>query len=162
MRKKLILAVLAALTLIFIISGCSGKTVASTAAATDLPSTPLQSSPSQATASTVSDTTAFTGYLIDQRCGLSGIDIQDGTNITKHPEKHTLSCALMPMCIASGYGLSVQQSDGTYKFYKFDQNGSAMAKSTVIDKTKKSDNMLVEVKGNMNGDTITVTTIMEK
>jgi hypothetical protein len=104
----------------------------------------------------------FTGYLIDQKCGLSGIDIQDGSDLTKNADKHQLSCAKMPGCLASGFGLSIKQADGTYKYYKFDAAGSQTAIDSVINKTAKADNLLVDVTGTMSGDTITVSTIVEK
>jgi hypothetical protein len=105
---------------------------------------------------------SFTGYLVDQKCGISGIDIQDGMDLTKHPEKHQLSCAKMPGCLASGFGLFIQQTDGTYKFYKFDAAGSQMAIDSIIHVTAKQDNFLVDVAGTMSGDTITVSSIVLK
>lgn len=164
--KRILIISAVVVAFLFILSACAGtpsQTTQSPATSNQPSATAATTTAPQAsaTAATAAGGT-FTGYLIDQKCGLQGIDIQDGTDITKFPEKHTLSCALMPMCIASGYGLSIKQSDGTYKYYKFDANGSSLAKSTVIDKTSKNDNLLVEVKGTLNGDTITVTAIAEK
>ncbi len=159
MKRVLLLAAAIITGVILSLTACSSTPAASqsapsaTAPAT-ASSAPIPTKPQEGQGT-------FTGYLIDQKCGLQGIDIQDGTDITKFPEKHTLSCALMPMCIASGYGISIQQSDGTYKYYKFDANGSTAAKSTVIDKTTKKDSLLVEVTGAMNGDTITLVSIKE-
>lgn len=118
------------------------------------------SAAASATAAAASQT--FTGYLIDQKCGVAGIDIQDGTDLTKNPEKHQLTCAMMPGCLASGFGLSIKQADGTYKYYKFDAAGSKTSIDTIINKTTKADNLLVDVTGMMNGDTITVATITAK
>lgn len=54
----------------------------------------------------------LTGYLIDEDCFVS-----PGY---KDPAKETRACLTMPSCAASGYGLAVPQSDGTYRFYYFD------------------------------------------
>lgn len=42
---------------------------------------------------------------------------------------HSTDCTLMPGCQASGYGILVPQENKSYKFYKFDQNGDALAYS---------------------------------
>ena len=104
----------------------------------------------------------FTGYVIDQKCGISGVDVQNGSDLSKLADKHTLSCAQMPACTASGFGMSIKQADGTYKYYKFDSAGSKLALDSIINKTTKADNLLVEVKGAMSADTITVASIVEK
>jgi hypothetical protein len=116
--------------------------------------------PAAATAPAAGQT--FTGYLVDQKCGVLGIDIQDGTDLTKNPEKHTLSCAMMPGCLASGFGLFIKQTDGTYKFFKFDANGSKMAIDQIINKTSQQDNFLVDVSGTMSNNILAVSSITLK
>lgn len=138
--------------------GCSAP---STTGPAITPSGTFPLKPTESASPSASQQT-FTGYLVDQQCGISGVDIQDGTDLTKNPEKHQLTCAMMPGCLASGFGLFIKQSDGTYKFYKFDKAGSQMAIDNVINKTKKADNFLVDVTGTMSGDTITVASITEK
>ncbi|MDP4177544.1 MAG: cell wall-binding repeat-containing protein [Bacillota bacterium] len=65
-----------------------------------------------------------------------------------------------------GYGLNVKQSDGTSKFYKFDDIGSyyhdggqTQAKDLLTD--LKKDTTTVDVKGTIDGDTLIVTSIKE-
>jgi hypothetical protein len=152
--RVMALTTIALLAISLALFGCSAPS--STAPVASSPAAPVASATAPAAGQT------FTGYLIDQKCGVSGIDIQDGTDLIKFAEKHQLSCAMMPGCLASGFGLSIKQADGTYKYYKFDAAGSKLAIDTVINKTKKTDNLLVEVTGTMSGDTITVSTIAEK
>lgn len=148
--RVLALVTITLLAATLVLSGCSATPAPTAAAATSAASV------------TAAAQQTFTGYLVDQKCGLSGVDIQDGTDLTKNPEKHQLTCAMMPGCLASGFGLFMKQADGTYKFYQFDSNGSKIAIDNVINKTKKADNFLVDVMGTVSGDTITVASITEK
>jgi hypothetical protein len=101
----------------------------------------------------------YSGYLICQKCGMTGKCAMDNIDLTVHPEQYTLKCAKMADCIVSGYGIAVKQGDGKYRYYRFDSVGSAMALDNVIYTTKRTDNLLVEVKGTLKGDTITVSSI---
>jgi hypothetical protein len=156
--RVLALATVALVAVSLALAGCSAPASASPAIT---PSGTMEPNPA-ASATAAASAQTYTGYLVDQLCGISGVDIQDSTDLTKSPEKHQLTCAMMPGCLASGFGLFIKQSDGTYRFYKFDAAGSQLAIDNVINKTKKADNFLVDVNGTMNGDTITVTTITEK
>ena len=168
---------------ILIVAGCAAPastspsaSVAATPAATATlaASDAVAATDAAATATVAADTAAvasatpavaqetFTGYVIDQKCGISGVDVQNGSDLSKLADKHTLSCAQMPACTASGFGMSIKQADGTYKYYKFDSAGSKLALDSIINKTTKADNLLVEVKGAMSADTITVASIVEK
>lgn len=100
----------------------------------------------------------FTGFLIDQACGVAGKDL-GGNNIVEQPGKHTKDCAVV--CNGSGYGISVKNDDGTYKYYKFDKKGSEIA-AEIINKTGKKDNISISAKGADDGDTIKVSSIAEK
>ena len=103
----------------------------------------------------------FTGYLVDQICAKKGVGF-DGSDLIHHPETHTLRCLKMPVCIASGYGIYVKDQNDTYVFYKFDQKGSDLALANIVNKTKKTDNIIVEVKGKFKDNTIMVESILEK
>lgn len=89
------------------------------------------------------------GILIDAHC--SG---------TSNPVAHKKSCTVMPSCSASGYGIDIKQSDGTYKFYKFDDNGYNLAKD-ILGKTTRADNLSVVVTGTLEGDIIKVSSVSE-
>lgn len=104
----------------------------------------------------------FTGYLICQDCGLSGKCGMDNTDLATHPEKHTLKCLKKPECITSGYGIAVKRDDGKYKFYPFDAEGSKLALDNVVYSTKRTDALLVEVRGKLEGNRIMVEAIAEK
>lgn len=104
----------------------------------------------------------YTGYLICQDCGLAGKCPKSNLDLTAHPEQHTLKCLKMAECIVSGYGISIKQSDGKYKYYRFDGPGSTMALDNVVYVTKRVDNLFVEVTGRLRGNTIAVVSIAEK
>jgi len=111
--------------------------------------------------------TVYTGYVIDQMCGVMNKnamkmgDNEKKADFTKNPEKHTNACNLMPSCAESGFGISIKQANGNYKYFKFDEAGSKLAKSEVVDKTTKKDNISVKVTGIINKDTIKISKISE-
>lgn len=84
-------------------------------------------------------TVELTGWLMDQCCSVK----------TKDPAKHTRMCNMMESCAASGYGIIVKFADGSYKFYKFDENGQNLAKD-YLESTPKEDNLTITVKGIMD------------
>jgi hypothetical protein len=94
---------------------------------------------------------SYTGYLSDVLCGENGKD-PGGTDLTRHPEKHTLDCMRAEGCAASGYGIFLKEKGGMYKFHKFDEKGSEMAKNDIVDATKKKDHMKIMVMGQMQED----------
>jgi hypothetical protein len=105
--------------------------------------------------------TAYKGWLVDQLCAMAPDSVAaDGVDLKVSPEMHSLHCALMPPCIASGYGIYVQKDGGGYEFYKFDKKGSALAEE-YLKKTSKQDRIGVEVTGTMKGDIIRVKTLSE-
>jgi hypothetical protein len=99
----------------------------------------------------------FNGYLLDQKCGKDGEDTK-GNSMKEHPEKHTVKC--LKKNADSGYGMAIRQKDGTYKFYKFDKEGSQMVKHSLVDKTVKTDEMKIAVRGTLKGSTITVKLVL--
>jgi hypothetical protein len=104
--------------------------------------------------------TKYQGILADVLCATRGTAL-DGADMMKHPEKHTVGCLKEPPCKASGYGVLTKGQDGTFAFHKFDKKGNELALA-VIDKTKKSDNLSVEVTGQMKEGVISVNTVVEK
>ena len=91
----------------------------------------------------------FTGILIDEDCS----DFDD-------PPAHDLPCMLMDSCRASGYGLDIQESDGSWHFYLFDTNGQDITFNYLIS-TQRMDNLYVTVTGVLADNTITVINIEE-
>lgn len=92
------------------------------------------------------------GYVVDAMCA-KGMAKKD--NPMDAAAKHTKACALEEGCAASGYGVF---SEG--KWYKFDAAGDKMAKE-LIEKTKTEKGIMVEVKGEMKGETLAVSSIIE-
>jgi hypothetical protein len=111
-------------------------------------------------ASAEEQVTKYQGILADVLCATRGTAL-DGADMMKHPEKHTVGCLKEPPCKASGYGVLTKGPDGTFVFHKFDKKGNELALG-VIDKTKKSDNVSVEVTGQMKEGIIGVNSIVEK
>jgi hypothetical protein len=91
----------------------------------------------------------YTGYISDCACGIPGKD-PDGNNLTMTPWKHTLACMKLDSCMESGYGIFIPSGKKMFAFYKFDPKGSDMAKMEIIEKTKKTSNIMVKVKGMIN------------
>lgn len=105
----------------------------------------------------------YTGYLVCQHCaGATQGMAQDGVNVLKNPEKHTVSCLRMPSCVASGFGIFLKKQDGNYTYFKFDKQGSDIAYKNIVCKTTKTDNLLVEVTGKIKSGIIVVNKIEEK
>lgn len=101
----------------------------------------------------------YTGILSDVRCWTAGT-AGDGTNMRTNPEKHTIACLKMPACEKSGYGIIMKDAAGKYEFTKFDPAGSKMALD-LLNKTTKTDNMTIKVKGIMEKNMIKVESIVE-
>ena len=92
------------------------------------------------------------GVLMDKACSMSAA--KEGQ---KFAMSHDTKCALAPDCAKSGYG--VFTSDG--KFMAFDAAGNAKA-AAALKATKKADNLMVTVNGDVAGDTITVASLKLK
>jgi hypothetical protein len=102
----------------------------------------------------------YEGYLADALCAGRGTAL-DGADMVRHPEKHSVDCLKEPPCVASGYGVLTKGKDDKYTFHKFDKICDELAKQ-LIAKTKKNDNMRVEVMGQIKGAAISVASIVEK
>ena len=85
------------------------------------------------------------GVLIDSMCGGGVVYV----------EHHAVTCLLSEKCQKSGFGIFV---DG--KFLKFDVSGNEKAVE-ILEKTRKPMNVLVEVKGEFQGDTVKVSEMRE-
>jgi hypothetical protein len=68
---------------------------------------------------------------------------------------HRRSCLLMPSCQRSGFGIFTYD---TTKFLSFDAAGNAKALA-LIQASKKEDDMRIEVTGEIQGDTMKVSTL---
>ncbi len=82
-------------------------------------------------------------------------------NMHDDPEKITKECILMPECAASGYGVSVKQADGTYKFYKFDTKGQELAKDILV-KTKRDAGIQIIATGILEEGPLKISALSEK
>ena len=102
----------------------------------------------------------YEGYLADALCAGRGTAL-DGADMRRHPEKHSVECLKEPPCVASGYGVLTKGKDDKYTFHGFDKKGDEPAKQ-LIGKTKKTDNVRVEVMGQIKEGAINVTSIVEK
>ena len=96
----------------------------------------------------------YTGYADDKMCALGMV--KTGPKVAREKAmKHTNACALEDDCAASGYGLV---RDGQY--FKFDEKGDKLA-DEYLQKTKKKRELLVDVKGTLEGEAINVAAIAD-
>ncbi|MBW7887643.1 MAG: hypothetical protein H3C35_04665 [Bacteroidetes bacterium] len=100
------------------------------------------------------DKSSYKGYLVDHQCGVT---------MSKHPEKaykmgkkHTRACGLDETCSLHGYGIIT----GEGKYIKFDDKGDKKAHA-FLEKTKKKNNILVEIRGELNDNILTVKEIKD-
>ncbi|MBI3682605.1 MAG: hypothetical protein HY235_19685 [Acidobacteria bacterium] len=86
------------------------------------------------------------GVLMDKMCSMKAM--KEGQQAA---HMHTRECALMPDCQKSGYG--VFTADG--KFISLDGAGNAKALAA-LKASKKKDDLMVQVTGDVQGDAIKV------
>lgn len=138
-------------------TGSAASAVGGSPAATD-------NSKSSANANAIT----LTGYLNDEDCYAQRVDpstgkFRGGAGYAD-PGDDAITCLRMQVCLNSGDGIIVPQSDGTWKFYYFDGNfatgkGSAFTPPTsgqllaynFIQKTTKTDHIKVTVTGTLGG-----------
>jgi hypothetical protein len=157
LRSILLLSI--ALLLVLLLAGCGAETISSPSPSPTIEATPTptpEPSPTPETSPSVSGTQTISGFLIDQKCGEAGTDTY-GNDIVAHPEKHTVKC--LKARSASGYGMMLFKG-GTWHFYKFDAAGSKAVKRWIVDKTTKTKDMNIAVKGTIEGDLIKVKTVL--
>jgi len=100
------------------------------------------------------ETKTVTGYLVDKSCAPYIVKKGPAEAAVKGAS-HTRECALEPECSKNGYGLI---TDG--KFIKFDKSGDMKAKDYLA-KTKRENNILVDVTGTMAGEMFTVASVKD-
>ncbi len=91
----------------------------------------------------------FFGVLMDECCS----DIED-------PALHETNCMFMESCRESGYGLDIQQEDGSWVFYMFDEAGQDLTLE-YLEQTERVDGLYVTVTGTMENEVIKVISIEE-
>jgi len=89
------------------------------------------------------------GTLIDKMCSAKALK-----NGQSFAASHDKMCALAPPCQKSGYGVFTSDN----KFLTFDEAGNAKA-VTALKATNKNDNLKVKVDGDVQGDTIKVSSL---
>lgn len=94
--------------------------------------------------------TKITGFLLDNMCAEAA---QGGE--AEEAEGHMVSCALMEMCVKSGYAVI---SEG--KTYKLDEKGNKLALKVLRD-TRVRQGLRVTVAGTLEGDLLRADTIAE-
>lgn len=97
----------------------------------------------------------YKGFLADKMCGSGFTKSGDAKIAATKAKKHTKDCALEDNCKASGYGLIIGG-----KFHKFNDAGDKLALE-YLNKTKRENNLVVQVKGTMDGDVINVASLKD-
>ena len=82
------------------------------------------------------------------------VDVKCSLKVAADPDSHPRACALK--CAASGFGIVTQDK----QFLKFDAEGNAKIVEALKASDKK-DHLRVDVSGDVQGDTLKVTTIKQ-
>jgi hypothetical protein len=80
------------------------------------------------------------------------VDVNCSTKVAADPDTHTRACALK--CAASGFGVITKDK----QFVKFDAEGNAKIVEALKASDKK-DHLRVDVTGDLQGDTLKVTSV---
>jgi len=88
----------------------------------------------------------ITGFLVDVKCA-TGLDVKD--------REHSVSCALMPNCSASGFAVVAKDT-----LYKLDENGNKLA-LPILKETKAKKGLAVAVVGTLKDGILYVDTMSE-
>ncbi len=83
---------------------------------------------------------------------VSVVDVNCSKKVAADPDSHARSCALS--CAGSGFGIITSDK----QFLKFDAEGNKKIVEALKASDKK-DHLRVDVTGDVNGDTLTVTSI---
>jgi hypothetical protein len=83
---------------------------------------------------------------------VSVVDVNCSTKVAADPDSHTRACALK--CAASGFGIVTKDK----QFLKFDAEGNAKI-ADALKASDKKDHLRVDVSGDVQGDTLKVTSI---
>ena len=80
------------------------------------------------------------------------VDVNCSTKVAADPDSHTRACALK--CAASGFGIVTKDK----QFLKFDAEGNTKI-ADALKASDKKDHLRVDVSGDVQGDTLKVTSI---
>ena len=80
------------------------------------------------------------------------VDVNCSKKVAADPDSHTRACALK--CAASGFGIVTKDK----QFLKFDAEGNAKT-ADALKASDKKDHLRVDVSGDVQGDTLKVTSI---
>ncbi len=80
------------------------------------------------------------------------VDVNCSSKVADNPDVHTRECALK--CEKSGFGIVTADK----QFLKFDADGNAKIVKA-LEKSKETDHLRVNVKGDVDGDTLKVASI---
>jgi Tfp pilus assembly ATPase PilU len=83
---------------------------------------------------------------------VSVVDVNCSTKVAADPDSHTRACALK--CAASGFGIVTKDK----QFLKFDAEGNTKI-ADALKASDKKDHLRVDVSGDVQGDTLKVTSI---
>lgn len=83
---------------------------------------------------------------------VSVVDVNCSSKVADHADAHTRDCALK--CKDSGFGIVTEDK----QFLKFDAAGNAKIVKE-LQKSKESDHLRVNVKGDVDGDTLKVSSV---
>ena len=83
---------------------------------------------------------------------VSVVDVNCSKKVAADPDSHTRACALK--CAASGFGIVTKDK----QFLKFDAEGNAKI-ADALKASDKKDHLRVDVSGDVQGDTLKVTSI---
>jgi hypothetical protein len=83
---------------------------------------------------------------------VSVVDVNCSKKVAADPDSHTRTCALQ--CAESGYGIITSDK----QFLKFDADGNTKIVDA-LNASKKKDHLRVDVTGEVQGDTLKVTSI---
>lgn len=89
------------------------------------------------------------GVLMDKMCS-----VEAAKKGQKFAAAHDTKCALDGACQKSGYGIFTADN----KFLALDASGNAKA-AAALKATKKTDNLMVTVEGDVQGDTVKVSSL---
>lgn len=95
---------------------------------------------------------ALPSFAADTYKDVPVVDANCSKKVAADPDSHTRACALK--CSASGFGIVTQDK----KFLKFDANGNAQI-TDALKASDKKDHLRVDVTGDVQGDTLKVTSI---
>jgi hypothetical protein len=80
------------------------------------------------------------------------VDVNCSKKVAADPDSHTRACALK--CAASGFGIVTKEK----QFLKFDEAGNIKI-TEALKASDKKDHLRVDVSGDVQGDTLKVTSI---